>query len=363
MTDCNKKRSLSLIITGILIVFFVVSCDGPGPSIKPTSQYPTVFFDTETAISTVETPIATDTSTSIPTSPPPTSTQSPSPTNPTPTSTPTNTPYNPFLNWSDEPNNEIEIHYDFSRMTKEDVKKFFEVNRYDFTVDSEGLHWIVDGSLPDTINSEFLIWPLRGIKYDIANLNIQKVIIYFSLVKPETYRFYDVKESKTVFPESTFFYHFECKGNSYDVRILSGATTWILAKDTYQNSSWAELESLPKDAKQFSDGLSKTADSDEWSEKYVITVIPFNYDSKDNRFILGETLIRYASSSPIDFSYSYTSEKNILDYFPNDRLTWNGFDCFIPSLKYIGFRSEYESGINATIHDMYIIGEIKNIDN
>ena len=71
MTDCNKKRSLSLIITGILIVFFVVSCDGPGPSIMPTSQYPTVFFDTETAISTVATAIATDTSTSIPTSPPP----------------------------------------------------------------------------------------------------------------------------------------------------------------------------------------------------------------------------------------------------------------------------------------------------
>lgn len=239
-------------------------------------------------------------------------------------------------------------------MSKEDVIRFLEVNRNDFTLDSNGLHWITDGSADETKNAEFQIWPQEGIKNDIADVKVHKVIIYYSLIKPETFRFYNVKKMESVFPESTFFSHFECASNDFPVRILSGATKWLLAMTAEKEKPWREQDTLPGGRTLSTNGMEY-----DWSEKYFITLIPFKFDPKGKPLIFGENLIIQASSSAFDFNKFLEPVDKNKDLFGPDARIWNEFNCYLPSLEYIGFRSELDSGINATIHDIYITGTKK----
>lgn len=281
------------------------------------------------------------------------------------TLTPTSVPYDPFLNWSEEPNGKVEIHYDFTKMTKEEVKKYFEVNRNDFTLNAEGLHWVIDGKNANAQNAEFTLWPLAGIKNDITDVNISKVVIYFSLSKTETYHYYDdIKNSVATFPESTFFSHFECSSPIYPIRILSGANkTWLHSINDDSENPWGIIRTLP-DYVRLSSGGSGNADSYyDWEKRYFIALIPFKYDTKNRPWIKDEYLFLQVSNTSFDFADYMKPVDNNIDLFDSDAWKWKGFDCLYPKLRYIGFRSEIDSGINATIHNIYILGKIKQAEN
>lgn len=341
MPCCDNHRVFFIILISFFFLFSVTACE----LIPPIStSNPSVVNLNETAIMTIETPNLSKTA---------------------PASAPTSIPYDPFLKWSEQPDEEVEIHYDFSKMTKEEVKRYLEVNRNDFTVDSEGLHWVVDGKNTNTQNAELTLWPKKGIKNNIANINITKVVIYFSLIKPESYQYFDIIQNPdATFPESTFFSQFECSGPIYPIRILSGANkTWLHSINVDENNPWWPVRSLPEYVRLSSEGSDEIAAYFDWEHRYFITLIPFKYDTKGRPWIKDEYLFVQASNMPFDFSDFITPVDNNNDLFDSDAWKWKGFDCLYPELNYIGFRSEMDSGINATIHSIYILGRVKQPNN
>lgn len=366
--------SLVLLVLLFFLVLGVVKLYGAPPSVIE----PTVTPETQstTPDSATRIPIPTFT-----TPPPPTSTQSPSPTKPTPTSNPTNTPYDPFLKWSEEPNGEVEIHYDFSKMSEGEVSDYFEVNtkayigknpreivdgEYDYSIDSNGLHWNVERTNDENKHVELTIWPRKDITNSISNVNINKIIVYYSLKEQEkdsdTEQLYGLGNSEHIFYESNMYFHFSCFGKwngnnvKFPARVLAGANKWLLSVD-YQNdkdnedqeinNTWTRLETI-----------SEKEYKNNWNERFFIALIPFEFDVnyRDPR-ILGLDLLLRDSDKPITFSIdSESPEKEIIT--PTTR-KWNNFNCLYPHLEYIGFWSELDSGIQATIHDIYILGTTK----
>lgn len=253
-------------------------------------------------------------------------------------------PYDPFLKWSDDAGEVIKIHYDFSKMSEYDVEKYLEINRSDYEASENGLIWKINKQ-----EAELTIWPRKDILYSIDEVNISKIMVHYSMQKPEIDAD-DDENLEVIFSESNMFFDFRCEKDaksSYPARISAGAKYWLLSID-FENKNIFYIQSK----------LAELRTSD-LGEMYFIELFPFKTNDEGIQDIYHEKIFLVEENSPFDLQKYINAFDNNKNIFPNYAHYWEGFDCYSPILDEIGFRSELESGIDATLLDIYIVGTKK----
>ena len=250
-------------------------------------------------------------------------------------------PYDPFLEWPEVAGEEVIIHYDFSRMSVFDVKRFFETSSSNFEVSENGLTWTTGGQ-----QSESWIKPDPSIVNSIDDLRITNIMVYFSLHKTDNDNYQETYDN--YFPESNMFIDFLCENGpeSYIVaRVSTGATKWRLSIDFEQDKRWDRPDSL--------------ATLEDESEMYYIELFPYNTSSRGEQSFYGKEILLDFDDSPLDFSRYISGLDQKQPNFSSSAKAWNNFDCSNPKFDKIGFWAKLQGGINVTIKDLYIVGTKK----
>lgn len=309
----------------------VLHSDTPEPETQP---HETVSVPPETPMNeTTVTPVRPPTETPVPTQ---------------------KSPYNPVLEWG----NKVSVHFDFSEMSNEVVTNYFTISNGDYKINENGLTWNTDDPecCPDWRGYQTTIKFKGNVPYNVNEINIEELLVYFSLNKPDDFAY--VKDmDDAFFNESNFFYLFTCqnKEEPLDVKFTVGATTWQKAvscdKDGVCSEDRIGLNNDP-DVRRNTDRRAK------WETKYFVVVIPIGYD-EGTAEIFGEKLMLYSSEEPFSIMNAIDGPE-VLSAGGSNPAEHDTFNCYSPKFGYFGIWNEWDTGINITIHDIYVNGHQKN---
>ncbi|NLJ49575.1 MAG: hypothetical protein GX428_08330 [Candidatus Atribacteria bacterium] len=336
-----QVRFISTIIFGMFFGILAGCQFPPFPSVEsiPTQYEISSLQQTPPTPTGIITAPPTSTTTPAPTSKPTLNKNTPQIT--VTNSDPTSEPYDPFLKWPEVAGEEVIIHYDFSRMSVFDVKRFFETSGADFLVSENGLTWTTGGQ-----QSESWIRPDPSIVNSIDDLRITNIMVYFSLHKTDNDNYQETHDN--FFPESNMFIDFLCETGpeSYIVaRVSTGATKWRLSIDFEHDKQWDRPDNL--------------ATLEDESEMYYIELFSYNTSSRGEQSFYEKQILLEYDDSPLDFSRYISGLDQKQPNFSSSAKAWNNFDCSNPKFDKIGFWAKLQGGINVTIKDLYIVGTKK----